>query len=186
MPSGQYAPPAGKSHASVDFVQDQQESAPGSPFEGIDGSVNLITLPPHPYVEGDISTEATRQHWQEGSKLHRHVTFGDVMIEGEDLLGTSYVHEQAGFGDVRDILSYEIDREVLNNILETGTDEKGRRVLKERYSKLSPEKRRQREIRLVQYSGFAMRSDGTLDYGIDNPALPKKPSFMKKLLNRLV
>lgn len=108
------------------------------------------------------------------------------MIEGADVLATSYVYGQAGFGDVRDILSSEIDREVLNNILETGTDEKGRRVLKERYSKLSPEKRRQREIRLAQYSGFSMRSDGTLDYGIDNPALPKKHSFMKKLLNRLV
>jgi hypothetical protein len=44
-------------------------------------------------------------------------------------------------------------------------------------------KLRQREIRLAQYSGFAMRCDGTLDYGIDTP---KKASFIKKLFHHLL
>jgi hypothetical protein len=165
---------------------DHQGHVRNHPLESIDGSGDLTTIPPHPYGEDDILTEVKRQHREDGNNRQRHVTFGNVMIEGGDVIGTSRVDEEVEFGDAGDVLSSELDREVLNTILETGTDEKGRRVLKERYAKLNPEARRQREIRLAQYSGFAMRSDGTLDYGIDNSPLPKKPSFMKKLLNRLV
>jgi hypothetical protein len=61
----------------------------------------------------------------------------------------------------------DVEREVLQAIMETGTDEKGRRELKARYAGLGEAERRRREVLLAQYSGFVMNSDGTLDYGLD-------------------
>lgn len=156
-------------------------SASGSRhFQNSDRSNDLNTLEPRPYVEGDISSEATRKHQTQNGP---HVKFGNVVIESGDVMGTAVMGEQVEFGEDGDILADALDREVLNTILETGTDEKGRRVLKQQYAKLGPEERRQREIRLAQYSGFVMRSDGTLDYGIDTP---KKTNFIKNLLSRLL
>lgn len=94
--------------------------------------------------------------------------------------GTECIGESAEFINEGDFLASEIDREVFDTILETGTDEKGRRHLKARYAKLSLEERQLREVRLAEYSGFVMRPDGTLDYGLE----PKrKTNFIKKLFH---
>lgn len=106
-----------------------------------------------------------------------HVKFGGVHIDSGDAMCTTVDDGPFEYRE-GDVLACALDREVLNTVLETGTDEKGRRALKQMYAKLPPERRRQREIRLSQYSGFVMRSDGTLDYGINKI---KKLGFIKKL-----
>jgi hypothetical protein len=160
----------------------EQGGERGHLFDSPEGSSDHHIRLSHQYVQGDISSEAIRKQRSEVSNRQLHVTFGNVVIEGGGVTGTVYVGEQGEFGNDGDVLASELDREVLNAILDTGTDEKGRQALKERYAKLSPLARRQREIRLTKYSGFAMRSDGTLDYGIDTP---RKISFFRGLFRRL-
>jgi hypothetical protein len=182
MTSGQYSYSTDQDSQSIDRTNAQQGATASHCFEWTDGSDGRITIS-HDHVPGDISSEAIRHNQQDASIHQPRVTFENVVIEGGDEMGTVCVGEEAVFRGGGDVLSSEMDREVLNTILETGTDEKGRRALKARYAKLSPKGRRQREIRLAQYSGFAMRSDGTLDYGIDTP---KKTSFIKKLFHHLL
>jgi hypothetical protein len=182
MTSGQHSYSTVHRGQSIDRINAQQGATISRYFELPDSSDRRVTIS-HDHIQGDISSESTRQNQQGASAHQPRVTFGNVVIEGGDEMGTVFVGEQAVFRGGGDVLSSEMDREVLNTILETGTDEKGRRALKARYAKLSPLGRRQREIRLAQYSGFAMRSDGTLDYGIDTP---KKTNFIKKLFHRFL
>ena len=145
MSSEQSSKSTSQGNLPVERLQsEEQGGASGHLFDSLERSREYhIRLSQH-YVQGDISSEAIRRHQPEVSTRQLHVRFGNVVIEGGDVTGTVYMGEQAEFRNDGDVLASELDREVLNTILETGTDEKGRRVLKERYAKLSPLARRQR------------------------------------------
>jgi hypothetical protein len=51
-----------------------------------------------------------------------------------------------------------LEREVVNAVMETGTDEKGRRALQKRFERLPEVERRKREVHLAQYCcGWSLR-----------------------------
>jgi hypothetical protein len=101
---------------------------------------------------------------------------------GRERFGGGEMFRGEGVGEIDKALTTALDREVHNDILETGTDENGRRTLQEKYTKLSADERRVREVRLAQYAGFVMLPDGTLDYGVEKS---KKKKSTKKWWRRL-
>jgi hypothetical protein len=113
--------------------------------------------------------------------LNEGLRIDDVTPERGEGFGGGEIFGGDGVGEIDRELTTALDREVHNHILETGTDENGRRTLQEKYAKLSADERRVREIRLAQYAGFVMLPDGTLDYGIEKPKKQSTKKWWRRL-----
>jgi len=53
---------------------------------------------------------------------------------------------------------------VFEQVMQFGTDKQGRKKIQAFLAKVNPEIRQEIESQLAEFSGFEMRSDGSLDY----------------------